>query len=145
MRAGELFGLLPNHIRVDHIEVSSQIDVNRMRRAVKNRKPRKLYVLPGFESRVKKWAELPIEERLKFRKRSIAKYTRRASRKALGREITFHCLRHSYGVFLVSKGVGLTHVAQFIGDTLKVTERYYSGHVSTPESIQLVKTILNKA
>ncbi len=145
LRAGELFGLLPEHIKEDYIEVGSQIDVSRIRRHVKNRKPRKAYMLPGYEKKIREWAKIPIEERLKFRNRSIARITRTASRKALKKEITFHALRHSYAIYLVSKGVGLTHVAQFIGDTLKVTERYYSGHVSTPESIQLVKTILKRA
>jgi integrase len=145
LRAGELFGLLPEHIKEDYIEVGSQIDTSRIRRHVKNRKPRKAYMIPGYEKKIREWSKIPLEDRLKFRKRSIARITRIASRKALKKEITFHALRHSYAIYLVSKGVGLTHVAQFIGDTLKVTERYYSGHVSTPESIQLVKTILKKA
>lgn len=139
LRAGELFGLLPHHIKGDVIDVSTQIDVQCTRREIKNRKPHKAYILPRFEEKVAEWASIPLEQRLAFRKRSLAKLTRLASRKALGREITFHALRHSYAIHLISKGASLTIVSNLIGDSIKVTERYYAGHISTPEQIQLLK------
>jgi integrase len=138
LRAGELFGLLPNDIRKKHeLYIRTQIDVNGVRRRTKNRKERRVYILRGYYDQVVAWAQIPLEERLTFRKRSIAKLTRVVSKKALGRELVFHDLRHSYVIHLISiVGENLTRVAQYIGDSIQTAEKAYSGFVATPESIE---------
>jgi site-specific recombinase XerD len=122
--------------------VSSQRDVNRVRRLPKNRKERKALIIPDYENAVREWIKIPLEARLSFRKRAISLLTRRASQKALQRDLTFHDLRHSYCIYLISKGASLSLVAQSIGDSIKVTERYYSGFSLTSESIELLKSQL---
>jgi integrase len=142
LRAGELFGLQPEAIKTSSLFMSTQVDINKTRRELKNRRPREVFILPGYRELVLKWAQMPQEERNAFRRRSIAKYTRKASQAALGRSINFHALRHSYAICLVSRGVSLSLVSQFLGDSIKVTEKYYSGYVSTPDTIEYVKAIL---
>lgn len=143
LRAGELFGILPKDFKSDRsLLVESQIDVNRKRRSTKTRRSRRAIVFKQFVDALNQWLEIPIEERLKFRKRSISKITREASAKAIGRSITFHDLRHSYAIYMVSKGIGLTDVKNSIGDTMKVCERYYAGFISTPETINRLSKLI---
>jgi integrase len=135
MRAGEIFGIMPEHVKTNFVDVGSQIDIERTRRQTKNRKIRKAFILEPYRSTVRQWANIPLDKRLAFRKRSISKITRQASLKGIGREICFHDLRHSYAIHLISQEKSLALVAQSIGDSITVTERYYSGFVLTPESI----------
>lgn len=147
LRAGELFGLLPDDIKDGHLQIFTQIDTDRRRRATKTRKERKAYILKSHLPAVKEWARIPLEERLRFRKRSIAVVTKRACLKAFpgqtDKHCVFHDLRHSYAIYMVSRGISLTLVSQSIGDSLKVTERYYSGFALTDDSIQLISTLLD--
>jgi len=141
LRAGELFGITEENLKKEHLEFDTQIDVDGIRRHTKNRKSRSAYILQKFRPAVKEWVAIPLSDRLKFRKRSIAKITREASKKALDREITFHDLRHSYAVYLISKNVSLSLVAQSLGDSIRVAERYYVGFAPEPESIAQISAL----
>jgi integrase len=140
MRLGELFAMKPQDIIGSHVRVYYQIDRLLIRRQTKNRKDRNVYTLPKHREAVKSWAVLATKQEL--RGLEFSKITRKLTEKALGRSLTFHDLRHSYAIYLVSRGVGLTLVSQSLGDTIPVTEKYYSGFTLRPESIQLIDSIL---
>ncbi len=136
MRAGELFGARADSVKDDFIFIKSQIDVQGVRRATKNRKNRRAYILKVFKKEVFAWLQIPLEERLLFRKRSISKITRIASKKGINREIKFHDLRHSYVRHLLDIGDSLTRVAKYVGDGLRVTEQFYAGFISSDEEMK---------
>jgi integrase len=141
LRYGELFSILPEDVGAESIKLSYQYDRDGTQRATKNRRVRKAFILPEFHKDVVQLANLTIEERLQYRNFPISKVTQKAAKK-IGKSCSFHDLRHSYAIYLISKGASLTLVSQSIGDSIKVTEQYYAGFVLTPESIQLLSSIL---
>jgi len=134
-RAGELFALEPQSLSGRELAIYKQADYDKVIRQTKNRKPRVALMIKGYEGYMKQWIAISIEERLKHRKMSFSKKVRHASKKALGRAITFHDLRHSYSVYWLSKGLPIYDVATFLGDTVAVVEKYYAGFIATPESL----------
>jgi integrase len=141
-RVGEIFAIMPEHIKGRTLDIKTQIDINLIRRKTKNKKARAVTILDGYEDDVLKWASIPSETRLKMRRRSFSLLTRKASKKALGRSIRFHDLRHSYAIHCASKGVSISDIASLIGDTIKTTERFYLTFIATPETLKRVEKLI---
>jgi hypothetical protein len=57
----------------------------------------------------------------------------------------FHDLRHSYAVYLIGKGMSLDWVAQSLGNSRDVCERFYKSHILQDDSIRLMRMMLLKA
>lgn len=137
-RLGEIFAIQPEDIG-EGLKVRSQIDESLSRRETKNRQERTAFILKGYRESVISWANKPEEDRLKLRNLAWSKITRKACAKAkLTKKCVFHDLRHSYAIYLISKGISLSLVSQFLGNSIHVAEKYYAGRVAVPESIQLV-------
>ncbi len=142
-RLGEAFAITPQSLRPDgSIWIDSQIDKKGIRRATKNRKPRKSYVLPGGD----KWVDVWLKDcpEVKRTRTALAQSFRRICFKVLKRDLTLHDLRHSYAIYLIGRGISLSLVSQAIGDSILVCERYYSGFVISDEGIKTIKRILTK-
>jgi integrase len=148
LRLGEIFALEKHHLKQEktehYCECALQMDETGTIRTTKTRKARKAYILREWLVSVQHWLEIPLSERRAFRKSSHCKVTTRASLKRLKKPLVFHDLRHSYAIQLVSSGVPLTLVAQSLGNSIRVAERYYSGFVLTAESINLIAAIFDK-
>lgn len=145
LRIGEIFTISQLHWTEDKrcfLKVTSQLDERGVIRRPKNRKERTALILSGFEDSVRAWAELSKEDRWPLRQLPHSKILRKASRKALKREIVFHDLRHSYAIHLASRGVPMHIISQFLGDGLAVVEQYYVGFVATPESVRLASKLV---
>lgn len=140
LRLGEIFAIEPKDVKKKSLSVSRQVDRAHKIRATKNRRSREVYVIPEFMKGVREWAGLPFEEKMKWRDVIFSLLTRKFTK---GR-FKFHDLRHSYAVYLVSKGAGLTLVKDSLGNSLAVAEKYYAGFILTPESIDLLDSIITK-
>lgn len=145
-RVGEALGLTERSVRPDHVQITTQLDSDFKRRETKTRSVRKAAVLEGWEHYVTEWVALGPEVKLRLRKLQHATLVKRACRRAFpnleDKYCHFHDLRHSYAVHLVSRGVPLTLVAQSLGNSISVCEKYYSGFVLTDESVERIRTIM---
>ncbi len=146
LRVGEVFALTEAAIRTDHLYVDSQLDESLERRDTKTRTARKAWIIEGGLDAVHRWLAIPTAERDKLRIVRHATVFRRACKRAFKDRPELHCrfhdLRHSYAIYLVSRGVPLTLVAQSLGNGVSVCEKYYSGFVLTDLSMQLMSQIL---
>jgi integrase len=142
LRLGEAMALRSSQLRPDgSLWVDSQVDKHGQRRSTKTRKPRKVFVLSGGDVALQKWIQfLPdvAQDRL-----SLSQAMRRESMRILKRDLCLHDLRHSYAVLMVSRGVSLSLVAQSLGNSILVCEKYYSGFVLSDEGIETIKRMLN--
>ncbi len=107
LRIGEAFAINYNSLRVDNtIYVDAQIDKNGKRRLPKNRKKRSAFLIdiaiPNFKSWTKAIPEINLT-RNKINKRF--KSACRAVFKDKSKHLKWHDLRHSYAIYLLSKGV----------------------------------------
>lgn len=148
LRVGEVFAVRPTDIHNGVLNVATQIDRSRTRRITKNRKVRKTLILDRWLKDVRTWAEIPLNEKMPYRNLPFSKITKRICKKLFPKDPMKHCVihdcRHSYAIYLVSKGVSLSQVAQALGDSVAVAEKHYSGFILTPESIDLMKAVLRR-
>jgi integrase len=127
--------------------IASQVDRGGDYRETKTRKSRHAYILPGFEKDVADWVKVPPEDRARFQTEHITAYlaVTRLCEKLFDdpvKHCSIHDLRHSYAIHLVQRGVSLALVAQSLGNSVAVCEKYYSGFVLRPEGIDLIERTL---
>lgn len=150
LRQGEVFALTQESAIGAQFFSQHQIDRQLERRQTKRRlsKRRQLYVLPGGEAHFKEWAALPKKIKLAYRNKNHAEIIGRAAEKAFpdreDKRVVFHDLRHSYAIYLVSRGVSLTQVAQCLNNSYSVCERYYSGFVLKDETIESIRRVIDE-
>lgn len=148
LRIGEIFALNQESAQDAQFFSQFQIDRDLERRHTKRRlrKRRRVYVLPGGEPDFKEWAAVPLKTKLKIRNQKHAEILGRACEEAFpnreDKRAAFHDLRHSYAIYLVSRGVNLTQVAQCLNNSVSVCEKYYSGFVLKDETIESIKRII---
>ena len=94
---------------------------------------------------LERWLQLPEEDRHRFRLQKPSAKLKIACMKGIGRDnVTFHSLRHSRAIYMISRGVTIELVAQNIGNTPQVCEKHYYGHVLSDQGAEFMKQILNK-
>lgn len=146
-RVGEAFALTPDDIRGDVVHIDKQL--RRDLTTTGRKRGGECYVLPDPQwlPVLTTWAA--VQDKARIRNLSWPKIVRAACMKAFPSEpskwISTHGLRHSYAVWLVSKGISLSLVAQSLGDSITVVEEHYSGFVLTPESIEHIRSRLKQA
>lgn len=136
MRLGEAFALNELKIRKDHIYVDSQVDIHGKLRHTKNRKSRRAFVPKSALPIVRRWLQLKDQK-------GVNRVTINKHFKKIFPHLTIHDLRHSYAIRLLSKGVPMAHVAQSLGNSVRVCEEYYVGYELSDESIELIKKLVN--
>jgi integrase len=145
-RIGEAFGLTTADYKSNVVHVDKQMKrdlqiTDRKRGGECDSVPNPIGVV-----RLKEW--LKFKDRETYRNRDWPEIVRTACQKAFpddsSKWITTHGLRHSYAIWLLSKGVSLSLVAQSLGDSMAVVEEHYTGFVLTPESIEMIKSQLAK-
>lgn len=147
LRKGEIFAIKASDLRPGYLYVDSQVDKELNMRETKTRGRRKAFILEGGEEWITKWLDIPEAKKKLLRSYNHAKKVRSACSRAFSetdKQCSFHCLRHSYAVHLLSRGVPIAHVAQSLGNSTEVCERYYTGFVLTDESLQLMRQIMEK-
>lgn len=148
LRMGELFAMTPESVRgaqfFSQYQLDRQLDLRATKRKLAQRRP--VYVLPGGQESVTAWANLPKKTKAEMRNRKHAEVLKRACQKAFpareDKHVVFHDLRHSYAIYLVSRGVNLTQVAQCLNNSVAVCERHYSGFLLKDETIESIKRII---
>lgn len=144
-RTGELFAISSTTIRTNTILVQSQIDREGNKRGTKNRLVRKAFIIAAGRTRVKQWAAL---DKSSFRNLKFADIINQACQRAFPEDqskwIVFHDLRHSYAIYLLSKGISLSLVAQSLGNSVTVCQENYAGFSLADESIDSIEQILSK-
>jgi integrase len=119
--------------------VNSQIDGKGKRKPPKGGRARKSFVrnVDVIEPLLQM---LPI-----LLKRSRSQMTREfkaAALKAISKPAVLHDLRHSYAIELIKEGVPLKFVANSLGNSNAVCERYYVGYILDDESIDAIEAIV---
>ena len=125
-RFAELFALRKEDLKGKVLTVRGQLDRQGKLRHTKTRKHRKVPVGEGTIELLAKWWGLRKGEREYL---YTVKYTRILT-KLLGKKFTFHCLRHSYARYLCDLDVPIKHVADSLGNSIAVCEKYYAGWIS---------------
>lgn len=142
LRLGELRALTSRCLGNDKniINVEEQVDVHHTRRQPKNRKIRKAYLHNKGLEAFSQWTAVPCP----YSHKQLQLAFTNACIKHLGRhELTWHCLRHSYAVHMISSAVPIELVAQSLGNSVKVCEDFYSGFVLSDRGIDTISRILN--
>lgn len=143
-RTGEIFAITSTSLKSSCLQVINQIDRVQNRREIKNRINRLAYLLTQGRVDVANWIKL--KEKSKLRNLKFADIVKNACKKAFpdnpDKWVTFHDLRHSYAINLLSKGVSLGLVAQSLGNSVVVCQKHYTGFVMTDDSISRIDSIL---
>lgn len=138
LRLGEAFALSELKLRKPQqtIIVDRQIDDDGKLRLPKCEKTRRTFVRMKAFPVIQEWISL----------KGSFPYSRSVANKrfkqVFGKDLTIHDLRHSYAISLLSKGVSMALVAQSIGNSVKVCEKYYTGFELVDESIELMRRIV---
>lgn len=145
-RTGELFAISSQSVRANVVLIQNQIDREGNKRETKNRVVRKGFVIEAGRAKVKQWAAL---DKSKFRNVKFSNVIKNACQKAFPDDktkwIVFHDLRHSYAIYLLSKGISLSLVAQSLGNSVTVCQENYAGFSLADESIDSIESLMKKA
>jgi len=145
-RAGELFAIRPTSIRQDGtVYVETQLTSDLEERHTKTRKSRRVWVLPEGRHWINMWAQLSMAQREGLRNRKHSTMLKAACRQAKLAQCRLHDLRHSYAVHCLSVlGAPIQLVAQSLGNSVTVCEKYYSGFVLTDPGIEFLEKLAFK-
>lgn len=143
VRTGELFALIPRSLKGNAaLYIDQQIDRQGVRRFTKNHKKHDALLISLDLERIKRWLAYSHEEKMVLR-HVISHRLGELSEKVLGRRVSPHDLRHSYAIYLLEKGVPTDRVAQFLGDTVEVTQKHYTGFVVTDHALSSLNQLVN--
>lgn len=143
-RLGEIFALNTDDLEGLRIGVLSQMDESGKLRETKTRQNRYTIVMPEYKKAVQQWLKVPIEERFKIRNLAWSKITRKACRAAkLSKVCVFHDLRHSFAIHLRAQGASIGDIANALGNSIMVAEKYYAGKVGTSQSLDNLLRVLS--
>jgi integrase len=123
------------------LSIKTQLDVHDEIRSPKNNKIRKAFIHPKGVSAL----QFCINSELSLSHKQLTEYLKRACIKYLNRyDITVHCLRHSYAVFLLSMGVPKALLAQSMGNSERVIDDHYAGFILSDAGIDTISRFVNK-
>ena len=146
LRAGEIFAMGPNSVHNGCVIVTQQLDKELKLRDTKTRTDRKAFIIPGYMNYVKAWISAAPTVKAELRTVKHSKLFKAACQatypKDTSRHGRFHDLRHSYAVYLLVSGVPITLVANSLGNSTNVCEKYYSGFKLRQEGIDMIASIL---
>ena len=142
VRLGELCALTMASLRGDYLYIDRQINRDGDRVDTKTRKERRVWLQESTKNWITKWLEFPEADRHAFRSWKPSKKVGNVSERYLGRRISFHDLRHSRAVYMISRGVSLEIVAQNLGNSPRVCEKHYYGHVLSDSAADMMKRLL---
>ncbi len=150
LRLGEIFAITDSNIHWTrkYIKVTRQVDSNFIKRETKTRRDRRAFFINEGAIWLEKWVDLPKKEKDRIRNLNHARKLQKACMAVYTEQdkiIKFHDLRHSYAVHLLSNEVPLAFVAQSLGNSHKVCEKYYLGFVLADESINTISRIMANA
>lgn len=140
LRLGEIFALEPHHLVGRTIKIAGQRDEKFILRKTKNRKDRRTLVLKEGQGWLSKWFAIPDAVKRELR---LVCHSRLIGTLLDRKDLCFHDLRHSYAIHLISHGASMTMVAQSLGNSVKVCEQHYVGHMLQDESIEMLARLMD--
>lgn len=142
LRVGELRGLttaarLPDG---NTLSITTQLDVREKKRAPKHRKKRKAFMHDKAKDAFVIWTTKTVG----LNHKQLNTQFQKACVKYIGRSsLTWHDLRHSYAIYLLSAGVPIQLVAQSLGNSVRVCEECYAGHIFSDQGLETIKRVLS--
>jgi integrase len=138
-RLGECLAFEPEHLKSKHVTILAQIRKTGELSHTKTRKPHHAVIWPQGIVYFNEWVNVKSELVERSHMSQIVKSSCKKAFKDPRKHLTFHDLRHSYAINLVRKGNSLHHVAQCLGNTVAVCEKYYVGFVITDDVIEAIR------
>lgn len=148
-RLGELFPLTPEDLKDSHVWIETQLafdESDRLEeRGTKTGRQRKAFIIMECRDWVKEWIALG-DYRVAQRRRQHAELFRTACKNAFpgqkDKHLKFHDLRHSYAIHLLQVlGAPIQLVANSLGNSTHVCEKYYAGFVLTDPGIDFLERL----
>lgn len=142
-RSSEVMAADASKIRDKSLLVENQYDRDLKKFvSTKNRVVRHAYIFQEGFAALEEWSKIKnYNTSIQLASKHFKKACMKAFPHAADKHIGFHGLRHSYAVKL-ARIAGLTLTAQAIGDSIKVTEKYYTGFVLRKESIDMIDMLV---
>lgn len=143
-RIGEVFFLMKDNFVDGCMFIDCQMDSKtKKERDTKNRRQRDVVVLPEGHEALRRWLEIKPSEREKYRNVRFPDLLAEACKKVgLEKKVTYHDLRHSYAIHLLGSGTPIDLVAQALGDSVAVTQEYYTGFSLSKQGLDAIKKLL---
>lgn len=150
LRIGELFGLRPSDIRRNNqIYVARQMKVgvkgeHRITKT-KTRRERDVVVVPEYFDAVQEWANLSDDKKRELRTANYARDVKTTCSDVFNdplKHCVFHDLRHSYAIHCLSAGMSMEMIALFLGNSVAVCEKYYTGFKATSVTVDMALMLL---
>lgn len=142
-RLGEVYGLKTLDLKEKHVTITKQLDRTSKVRETKTGGSRDAYIINGFKDVVAQWCGVPNKEKLQNKRHYLSKNFKQLTSKYLNHEVKFHDLRHSYAIHLLERGVSIDLVAQSLGNSTSVCQKYYVGYSLSSSSMEFIDSILN--
>lgn len=143
VRIGEAFAITQPTVG-GYIRVISQIDRYDIERDTKTLGERRVYVFKNGRNAIERW--IKIKSQVTMSRSALSKYASRLFRRTFSstpdKHGKFHDLRHSYAIALLAQGVPINLVANSLGNSVAVCERYYSGFQLTDQGMETIKRIV---
>jgi integrase len=141
MRVGEIFAIQKSDVLAPgRIKVNKQMLRDGTIAEPKVGKERRTYInSQDGRDAIGTWVKVPLDERREFRNRRFSELISAACQKAFkddkDKHVTFHDLRHSFAIHMLGLGTSMSNVAQLLGDSIQVTEMFYTGFNMSDESL----------
>ena len=152
LRIGEAYGLTKNSLGAgnDTLRVVGQIDREGKRKpTTKTGRTRLAFLLPQGLDAFHYWVNASDEEKATINRILVSvdvkSYCRKIFPDSPNKHLTFHALRHSYAIHLISQGISMSLVSQSLGNSLTVCQHYYVGFELTDESVEAIRSIVGRS
>lgn len=150
MRKAEIFYLEPHHLKEHTVWVEGQMTYGgKLKKRLKRNKPAHDAILPAdVRADIEQWCDIPMDARRKVRKRKHAARLRAICKKIWPtnrmKHLRVHDLRHSNAIWLLENtAMQLYQIAQHLGNSAAVVEKYYSGYQLKKGTIDTVAKLLD--
>jgi integrase len=140
-RTGELLSIAASDLHSTWVFIQEQLRREKVKSQTKTGKVRRSVFVPELEKQLRAFISLPDSIKVWLRGSKNARFLAEACRLAglpPEKQITFHELRHSYCMHLLSKGVQPHAIADSIGDLLTTFLQFYKDHI-------IEENVLNQA
>lgn len=126
-RVGEMFSM---RIMDEHVvRVPTQVDRRHRIKDTKTGEARSVVVDPNGWGYVKEFIAMRDRIKRNMRHSSFSRAT----------GMPIYALRHSYAIHMLNRGLNITDISLMLGNSVAVCNRFYTGFVAKPETLEIIK------
>jgi integrase len=144
LRVGEVYAITEHHFLGKAVRVEEQRTNKGKLKGPKWDSRRQAFAHGGTLEWLRKWDQM---DRSKISRHMVNKHLTRACRRLFPqnpiKHCSFHDLRHSYAIHLIPR-VGITMVAQSLGNSVRVCQEYYAGFQLADESVAMIAQLVER-